>query len=98
DAGDRSSLEAILSGWVPEARRDFEVRRKQAAFRATSQLKGVQNEVFAETAIFWPSGDGQHIDVVLVKSVTDLMRVRPGAVVHFTSRRGVEGGSERHPL
>lgn len=98
DAGDRSSLEAILSGWVPEARRDFEVRRKQAAFRAISQLKGVQAEVFAETAIFWPSGDGQHIDVVWIKSVSDLMRVRPGAVVHFTSRRGVEGGDGRHPL
>src|SRR5262245_14642128 len=57
DVGDRSSLEAILSSWVPEARRAFELRRKQATFRAISQLKGMQADVFSETAIFWPSSD-----------------------------------------
>jgi len=98
DGGDRSSLEAILSAWVPEARREFELRRKQAAFRAMSQLKGLQADVFAEVAVFWPSTDGTHIDVVWIKSVSGLKRLRPGATVKFTSKRGVELPEGRHPL
>ncbi len=97
-AGDRTGLETVLSAWVPEARRDFELRRKQAAFRAISQLKGLSADVFAETAIFWPGADGRHIDVVWIKSVIGLTRLRPGAVVKFTSRRGVEQPTGRHPL
>ncbi|HWB20689.1 MAG TPA: hypothetical protein VG711_10335, partial [Phycisphaerales bacterium] len=98
EVGDRSALEAILSAWVPEARRDFELRRKQAAFRAISQLKGVHAEVFAETAIFWPSDDRQHVDVVWIKSVTGLARLRPGAIVKFISKRGVEQPDGRKPM
>ncbi len=97
DIGDRSALEAILSAWVPEARREFELRRKQAAYRAMSQLKGVEAEVYAEAAIFWPSHDGQHIDIVWVKAVIGLHRLRPGVPVHFTSQRRVEGRDGRRP-
>lgn len=97
DIGDRSALEAILSAWVPEARREFELRRKQAAYRAMSQLKGVEAEVYAEAAIFWPSPDGQHIDIVWVKAVIGLHRLRPGVPIHFTSQRRVEGRDGRRP-
>lgn len=88
--GDRTGLETILSAWVPEARRDFELRRKQAAFRALSQLKGVQADVFAETAIFWPNPDGRTLDVVWIKCVIGLALLRPGAIVKFTSVRRIE--------
>ncbi|MEM7227752.1 MAG: hypothetical protein AAF432_02955 [Planctomycetota bacterium] len=98
EIGDRSALEAILSAWVPEARREFELRRKQAAFRAMSQLKGVQADVFAETAIFWPSDDGDHIDIVWIKLVFGLQRLRPRVPVKFTSQRGVENPDRRMPL
>lgn len=95
EIGDRSALEAILSTWVPEARREFELRRKQSAFRAMSQLKGAQAEVYAECAIFWPSPDSEHIDIVWIKSVSGLQRLRPGMRVKFTSHRKVEEGSTR---
>jgi hypothetical protein len=95
ELGDRSALEAILSAWVPEARREFELRRKQSAFRAMSQLKGAQAKVYAEAAIFWPSDDGEHIDIVWIKSVYGLQRLRPGLGVKFTSQRNVEGGNGR---
>lgn len=97
DIGDRSALEAILSAWVPEARREFELRRKQAAYRAMSQLKGVEAEVYAEAAIFWPSDDHAHIDIVWIKAVIGLHRLRPGVPVHFTSQRRVEGREGRRP-
>ncbi|MCA9304835.1 MAG: hypothetical protein KC996_11995 [Phycisphaerales bacterium] len=90
EIGDRSALEAILSAWVPEARREFELRRKQAAFRAMSQLKGCQAEVYAEVAIFSPNEDGETIDIVWIKAVIGLQRLRPGVRVKFTSRRQVE--------
>lgn len=97
DIGDRSALEAILSAWVPEARREFELRRKQTAYRAMSQLKGVDADVYAEAAILWPSEDGMHIDVVWIKAVVGLRRVRPGVPIHFTSRRSAEGVEARLP-
>ncbi len=97
EIGDRSALEAILSAWVPEARREFELRRKQAAFRAMSQLKGAQAEVYAETAIFAPSTDHEHIDVVWIKCLVNLQRLRPGVRIKFTSRRAVESGDSRLP-
>lgn len=90
EIGDRSALEAILSAWVPEARREFELRRKQAAFRAMSQLKGAQADVYSEAAIFYPSDDGEHIDIVWIKAVIGLHRLRPGVKVKFTSRRQIE--------
>ncbi len=97
DIGDRSALEAILSTWVPEARREFELRRKQAAYRAMSQLKGVEADVYAEAALFWPSADGEHIDIVWIKAVIGLHRLRPGVPIHFTSQRRVEGREGRRP-
>ncbi|MFG0246938.1 MAG: hypothetical protein ACF8MF_12895 [Phycisphaerales bacterium JB052] len=97
EIGDRSALEAILSAWVPEARREFELRRKQSAFRAMSQLKGAQAEVYAEAAIFWPSDDGERIDIVWIKSVFGMQRLRPGMRVKFSSHRRVEDGGGRQP-
>jgi hypothetical protein len=95
EIGDRSALDAILSAWVPEARREFELRRKQAAFRAMSQLKGAQADVYAEAAIFYPSADNEHIDIVWIKAVIGLHRLRPGVVVKFTSHRQIEDQSGR---
>ena len=45
DIGDRSALDAMISAWLPEAREVFELRRRQTAFKALSQLKGVSAEV-----------------------------------------------------
>jgi len=99
EIGDRSALEAILSAWVPEARREFELRRKQSAFRAMSQLKGVQAEVYAETAVFAPApSDPTRIDVVWIKCLVNLQVLRPNVRVKFTSRRAVESGADRRPL
>ncbi len=36
EGGDRIGFDAILAAWLPEARAEFELRRKQAAFRALS--------------------------------------------------------------
>lgn len=91
--GDRSLLDAILSSWVPEARREFELRRKQSAFKAMSQLRGVQAESLVAMAVIGPSADGKLLDVVWVNGLAGVHRVRPGVGVKVTTRRMAAPGT-----
>lgn len=95
--GDQSSLDSIMSAWVPEAKRDFQVRRRQAAHRAISQLHGVEAGVLAETGLIVPNEDGQTIDVIWCKSLVGLRRLTPGRRTRLSSVRHVAGGPKRHP-
>ncbi len=94
EAGDRSGLDAILSAWLPEARAEFELRRKQAAFRAMSQLKGQAAETFVSTVFLHPSSDGEHLDVVWIIGLLGLQKLRPGSVVKFATRRVSRAGED----
>jgi hypothetical protein len=101
EAGDRSALDAILAAWLPEAREEFELRRKQAAYRATSQLKGASADVLLETVFIHPSKDDpDQLDLVWVMGLLGLQRLRPGCTVKFASRRVAfdkSTGKERTP-
>jgi hypothetical protein len=98
DVGDRSALEAMISAWLPEAREVFEVRRKQTAFKALSQLKGVSAEMNLGTVLLHPSDDGVNLDVVWIVGLLGVRRLRPGASVKLTSRRMPGETSDRRPL
>jgi len=87
EAGDRSALDAILASWLPEARQEFELRRKQAVFRALSQLRGQALDTNLSTVLLHPSRDGQHIDVVWIIGLLGLQRLRPGSAIKFATRR-----------
>lgn len=97
DAGDRSALDAIISSWLPEARRDFELRRKQAAFRAMSQLRGAMVNLNPSAVLLSPSEDGERIDVVWVIGLLGLQRLRPGVKVKFTTRNMEDDHAPRRP-
>lgn len=100
EVGDRSSLDAILAAWVPEARREFELRRKQAASKAMSQLKGVFTEVLFASVFLAPSADDPDmIDIVWINGLQGLRRLVPGAAVKFATRRLApkNGEPERTP-
>jgi len=97
EAGDRSALAAMISAWLPEARAEFELRRKQAAFRAMSQLKGVAMETSLATVLLHPSEDGNHLDIVWLFGLLGLQRLRPGSGVKFASRRLAKEGAPRLP-
>lgn len=98
DIGDRSSLDAILSAWAPEARREFELRRKQAAFRAMSQLKGAEMGTLLATAMLAPSAQAERkLDVVWINGAFGLRRLRPGAGVKFATRRLSGKDGDRRP-
>ncbi|HQY87182.1 MAG TPA: hypothetical protein PK402_00895, partial [Tepidisphaeraceae bacterium] len=101
-AGDRSALDAILTSWLPEARSEFELRRKQAAYRAMSQLKGASVDLLLATVFVHPSKTSDELlDLVWIIGLLGLQRLRPGAAIKFATRRvSVEKstGQPRHPL
>jgi hypothetical protein len=97
EVGNRSALEAMISGWIPEVREEFELRRKQTAFRAVSELKGSLAAVNLATAILHPSDDGVHIDVVWIFGLLGLQRLRANAAVKFASRRFAGNEAPRLP-
>lgn len=95
--GNRSGLETLLSSYVPEARRDFELRRKQSAFRAMSQLKGVEAELILGTVLLAPGATPGRIDVVWLTGLFGLQRLRPGVHVKFATRRFTPKDADRAP-
>lgn len=97
DVGDRSALDALITSWLPEARREFELRRKQSAFKAMSQLKGVAADTNLATVLLHPSPDGEHIDIVWIIGLLGLRRLRPGARVRFATRRIATEKKPRKP-
>lgn len=97
EAGDLSGLHAMISAWLPEARSEFEVRRKQAAFRAMSQLMGAAMHTHISTMMLHPSEDGEHLDVICLVGFMGLQRLRPGSAVKFSTRRLPKGGAPRLP-
>lgn len=104
ELGDRQALDTIVVAWVPEVRREFELRRKQAAFRAMSDLRGIRAETFYSAVLLAPSADasrphpGDRIDVVWLSGLYRLSRVRPDAVLKLTTRRLAHPTSDRKAL
>jgi len=97
DLGDRAALDTIVSAWVPEARREFELRRKQSLFRANAELRGCSVDLLLAAALLTPNPDGAHIDVAWVHGVIGLRRLRPGAPVTIASRRFPSDQGDRRP-
>jgi hypothetical protein len=89
EVGDRSRLDALLSSWLPQSRGEFEVRRKQAVFKAQSQLLGVSAKTNLATVLLHPSADGERIDVVWLVGLYGLQRLRAGARTKLATRRFV---------
>lgn len=87
EAGDRGTLDLIISGWLPEARQKDELLAKQAVFRGTRHIKGLSLDVQYEVAIIRPSDDPERMDAVVVRGLTGLHRWRRGVELHFASRR-----------
>jgi hypothetical protein len=79
EAGDREELEAMLSAFLPEEQRKQELASKQAAFRATSQLKGVASEADAGVMLFNLSPGGETVDRATLNCELGMRRVRPDA-------------------
>lgn len=87
EAGSRSGLNAMVSAWLPDSQGEFELRRRQTVYRATSELKGSSAECTLGTVVLHPSADGDMVDVLWVMGQLGLRRLRPGAAVKLATRR-----------
>ena len=84
EAGDRSALDAIISGWLPDARAKVELLAKQSVYRGMSQLLGTASDVEHNTVVLYPSMDASdRADQVWIVATRGLRRVRPGLVVKY---------------
>jgi hypothetical protein len=84
EAGDRSALDAIISGWLPDAREKVELIAKQSVFRGMSQLLGTAADLEHHTFVIYPSAPGSdRADQVVLSATRGLRRVRPGLIVKY---------------
>jgi hypothetical protein len=91
EAGDRSALDAIISGWLPEARETVELNAKQAVFRGVSHLLGTACDVAHYTFMLFPSSDDtDRADELRIFNTRGLRRIRPGLVVNYDTVHSVE--------
>ena len=95
--GDRSALTSLLTAWSEEVRAEFELRRKQAAWRAMSELFGSTVDLTVSTVLLCPANVPGRLDVTWVFSLCGLRRLRPGIDVTVTTRRNAEDHSRRRP-
>lgn len=97
EAGDRSSLSAIISAWLPEAQEEFKLRRKQSAFKAMSELRGASCAISFSTMILHPTGKRRVVDIVNAQGLMGFHRMRPDARARFTTIRMTQADDERQP-
>jgi hypothetical protein len=79
EVGGRGSLEAILTGFVPDARRSAELKGKQAVFSAMSRLIGCEARAHVVTNFCFPSADPEWFDEVLAHGFAGFRRLNPRA-------------------
>ena len=97
EAGDRGVLKAMLSAWLPDERREFEAQRRQTIFKALTELEGVSCDLEVDTLILHPSATSGKLDIVNVKCLLGIDRIRPDAVVKLGTRRVVRSDEEERP-
>jgi hypothetical protein len=84
EAGDRSALDAIISGWLPDAREKVELNAKQSAFRGVSQLLGTASDVAHDTIILFPSlRRTDRADDLVIFNTRGLRRMRRGFLMNY---------------
>jgi hypothetical protein len=88
----------MISAWLPDSRREFELRRKQSAFRAMSQLIGASVQTSLATVLVHPASDPDRLDVAWIFGILGLKRHRPGTHVRLASRRIASAESPRQPV
>lgn len=83
DAGDRESLEALLSAFLPEERQKQELAAKAADFKARSQINGIAAEAELFCAFYLPARNATMVDLAFVQGHIGLRRIWPGAPIRF---------------
>lgn len=79
EVGDWKELSAAISGWLPDARHQFEMSNRQTAFRAMSNIKGVTADAEVSVSLIHPgSAHADWVDRAGVTGICRMKRLRPG--------------------
>ncbi|MEM9382814.1 MAG: hypothetical protein AAGB93_22870 [Planctomycetota bacterium] len=97
DVGDRSALTTLLAAWSPDVRAEFELRRKQAAWRAMSELRGATLDLELSAVLLRPSDVPDRLDITWVLGMIGLRRLRPGVSIKAQTRKLAPEDAERRP-
>lgn len=87
EAGDRGTLRAMLTAWLPDERREFESQRRQTIYKALAELDGMSSEFELSTMILFPSAQPDRLDLVNVQAILGIDRMRPDARLVLGTRR-----------
>jgi hypothetical protein len=84
EAGDRSALDAVISGWLPGARERVELIAKQSVFRGVSHLLGTSCALAHYTVLIYPSArSADRADQLIIVNTRGLRRLRHGFIVNY---------------
>ena len=84
EIGDWKALHAALCGWIPEAREQFDMTNRQAAYRAMSNIKGVTANAMVSVTLIHPgSANEDWLDRAGITGLCRLKRLRPGTPMGF---------------
>ena len=82
EIGDWKSLEAVLSGWLPDAREQFELNNRQMAFRAMGNLRGVMADAEVSVTLLHPSQESKKwVDRAGITGICRMRRLRRGTPI-----------------
>lgn len=97
--GDRAGLDAIIGAWLPDARERFETGAKQTMFRGAASLKGVMAETSLVSFLVHPNATKpDRADLLMFGAIVGLRRLRPGAVLRFTTLTNNRPEATQHEL
>ncbi len=91
-AGDRTSLETMLKAVAGEEGIKITEATRRTAFRANSEIFGIQSDVWFTVNILWPGSEPDRIDVVSLTGMVGLRRLRPNAPCIFTGFMSTKRG------
>ncbi len=85
--GSRRKLDAVLSNWQPRTRKQFVLSRRQSAFKAFAELKGVSSALSSSCIAMHRSEDEGRLDVLRIASEIGIQRTNETATAYFGTRR-----------
>lgn len=103
-AGNRRSFNMMVAGHAPDAPGGAGLEHRKGAFEHNGYIWGVQARVQIHSYVIQPSGDGENLDIAVVRGFAGLRRVRPQVpwrISRFYSideAGRVRGAFEREPL
>ncbi len=79
EIGDWKQLDVAISGWLPDAREQFEMSNRQSAYRAMSNIKGVTADAEVSVTLIHPgSANADWVDRAGITGICRMRRLRPG--------------------